>query len=47
MYMSKVHLTKIFLTNGLSTLLIKGKPTFNNGPRILSGSPPNCAILDS
>ena len=38
---------KTLLTHGVSTFLIKGKVVFSNGPRILSGNPPDSTILDS
>ena len=30
---------KVFLTNGLSTFLIRGKPVFNNDPKSLPKNP--------
>ena len=38
---------RTLLADGLSTLSIKGKPDFSNGPRSLPKNPPNCIILDS
>ena len=35
------------LANGLSTLFIKGKPVFSNGPKSLPRNYPDCPILDS
>ena len=36
---------KTLLANGLITFLINGHPVFNNGPRSLPRSPPDCTIL--
>ena len=36
---------KMLLANGLSTLPIKGKPVFSNGPRSLPKKSPDCLIL--
>ena len=33
------------LANGLSILLIKGRPIFSNSPKSLSRAPPDCTIL--
>ena len=38
---------KTLLTNGFSTFLIKSKPVFINGPRILAKNPPNFLIVDN
>ena len=36
---------KTLLANGFSTFLIKGNLVFDNGPKSLPKSPPNCPIL--
>ena len=36
---------KTLLTNDFSTFLIKGKPVFDNDPKILPKIPPDCPIL--
>ena len=36
---------KTLLANGFSTFLIKGNLDFDNGPKSLPKSPPNCPIL--
>ena len=36
---------KTLLANGLSTFFIKGKPVFNNGPKSLPKSSPDCSVL--
>ena len=36
---------KTLLANSLSTLPIKGKPVFSNGPKSLPKNPPDCSIL--
>ena len=36
---------KTFLANGFSTFLIKGNLVFDNDPKSLPKSPPNCPIL--
>ena len=38
---------KTLLANGLSTIPIKSKPVFSNGPRSLCRNPHNYTILDS
>ena len=38
---------KTLLSYGVSTFLIKGKAVCSNGPRSLSGNPPDSTILDS
>ena len=36
---------KSILANGFSTIFIKYKPVFNNGPNSLPKNPPDCPIL--
>ena len=38
---------KTLLANGVITFFINGNPVFSNGPRSLSGNPPNCSILNN
>ena len=44
---SAVNPNGIKTLHGVSTFLIKGKAVFSNGPRSLSGNPPDSTILDS
>ena len=41
-----LNVTKTFLGNVLSTLFIKGKTVFSNGPRSLFRNSHDCTILD-